>query len=254
LLPRQDLFGLVFNLVGSDSGPRMLVDIQLQQSAMAHGFVFAITTRKRARAVRHERFDVGKLTHQESNSSSSTSSTPSSSAISPKLVVHSEHSEITSLLLKSGIHHIAGGRKPLLEELYISDQPEEEPEERSENPSGMSLRAMLRLPSPDPKGLEQVEDALEVLLHLVDYLCESVKLPPTVVKKLERSRNEAYKELDRKAEAERQDQLAKIKADRRKQRLEQISKLPLAERRKAEEKERKRELKKSQMKRTRVVK
>ncbi|KAJ1912466.1 hypothetical protein H4219_005589 [Mycoemilia scoparia] len=260
LKPRQDLVGLLSEAL-ANQGERLLVDIVLSKENDGSGggriedFIFAITPKKRATTIRRERYDINQFTRQESIQTNSTNK------ISAKLAIHSEHGEITQLMLKApGIEKIASGRNPILEELIISDQPISEPKNLEETKvPEKHLFAIFKLPnhkkgSGGVEGRLQVQEALDILINMVDYLVDSVKLSSATKKKLEKARSEAYKGLAKKGELERQDQLAKIKADKKKAEQDRLAKLPAAERRKIEEKQRKREAKKSMSKRTKLVK
>ncbi|KAJ2304438.1 hypothetical protein IWW55_002424, partial [Coemansia sp. RSA 2706] len=95
---------------------------------------------------------------------------------------------------------------------------------------------------------------LEFVFYLVDYIGEAVRLRPESTKKLAKARDEAFKEFARMAEQEKQEALAKVLADKRRAELEEVEKMSPDQRRKWEEKDRKRQLKKEQNKRTRRVK
>ncbi|KAJ2714687.1 hypothetical protein H4R19_001599 [Coemansia spiralis] len=240
LRPRQDPVALLGDLV-SGGHERLEIEVTLDDEAFS-GFVFAVVPRKRARAVGRDRYDIATFASAASNS-----------RVPQKLVVFSESGDVTAQMLDSGLGDLLTDDGCLLEEIHVSDSPAEKPEshdfERTKR-----LLATIRLPEPTASGAQRVEEALGFVFYLADYIAEAVELRPETARKIAKARDVAFKEFARLAEKERQDAVAKIAADRRRAELEDVDKMAPAQRRKWEERDRKRALKKSISKRTRVVK
>ncbi|KAJ2873855.1 hypothetical protein H4R27_006544, partial [Coemansia aciculifera] len=138
----------------------------------------------------------------------------------------------------------------LLEELHVTDSPSEKPESHDFK-CEKKLMAVIRLPAATAEGLAQFKEMLEFVFYLVDYISEAITLRPESMRKLGKAREEAYKEFTRMAEQEKQDALAKTLAEKRRIELEGVDKMSPEQRRKWEEKDRKKQLKKEQSKRVR---
>ncbi|KAJ2078365.1 hypothetical protein H4R24_004535, partial [Coemansia sp. RSA 988] len=203
------------------------------------GFVFAAVPRRRAKAVGRDRYDVSTFTKLASNDK-----------IPSRFAIFSESADATAQVLDSGLEQLLSDNDSLLEEIYITDCPSEKPETHQFK-RDKKILATIRLPAPTNDGINRVRESLEFVFYLVDYIVEAIALRPESTRKLTKAREEAFKEYARQAEQEKQEALAKIVADRRRAELEEVDKMSPDQRRKWEEKERKRKLKKEQSKRTR---
>ncbi|KAJ2610758.1 hypothetical protein H4S08_003477 [Coemansia sp. RSA 1365] len=240
LRARQDPVALLNNLV-ANTHERMEIEVTMNDDAFS-GFVFAAVLRRRAKAVGRDRYDICTFAKVATNDK-----------ISSRFVVFSESADATAQLLDSGLEELLNDDDSLLEEIYITDCPSEKPETH-EFKRDKKLLAAIRLPAPTSDGIKKVRETLEFVFYLVDYIAEAITLRPESVRKLTKAREEAFKEYARLAEQEKQEALAKIVADRRRAELDEVDKMSPDQRRKWEEKERKRKLKKEQSKRTRRVK
>ncbi|KAJ2242926.1 hypothetical protein GGH97_003742 [Coemansia sp. RSA 475] len=145
------------------------------------------------------------------------------------------------------------GESGLLEEIYVTDSPAEKPETHDFKRE-KRLLVTIRLPASTAAGIQSFREALEFVFYMVDYIAEGINLRAETTKKLGKARDEAFKEFARMAEQEKQEALAKILADKRRAELDEVDKMSPEQRRKWEEKDRKKQLKKEQGKRTRRVK
>ncbi|KAJ2004369.1 hypothetical protein GGI04_002625 [Coemansia thaxteri] len=240
LKARQDAVALVNDMVANVQ-EKVEVEITLNDDE-SPGFIFAAVPRKRAKAVGRDRYDIATFTK-----------VVGSDKLSPKFAVFSENADATAQLLDSGLGDVLADADTLLEELYVSDSPSEKPESHDFKRE-RKLLAVIRLPSASDEGIAQFKEALELVFYMVDYVAEAIVLRPESVRKLAKAREEAFKEFARMAEQEKQEALAKTLAEKRRIELEEVDKMSPEQRRKWEEKDRKKQLKKEQSKRIRRVK
>ncbi|OLY83669.1 UPF0674 endoplasmic reticulum membrane protein [Smittium mucronatum] len=222
LKSRQDLVSLANDFL-ADNEEKISFEIILDQNKAA-GFVFGIVPKQKTKVVLQERFDISTFTN-----------VLNTDKIDPKLAVFSESSEATNLVLSSGLSKYTNPNTGLITELFISDQPDKKPDEL-DFPRRKRLIASIKIPKLDESGIPQLVDNIEFVFYLIDYICQSVSLRPETLKKLEKSRSAAYKDLQRKEDLKKQEEAAKASALKRKIELESIERLPIEQRRKAEEK------------------
>ncbi|KAI9506114.1 hypothetical protein GGI25_003776 [Coemansia spiralis] len=239
LKARQDAIALLNDLAANNQ-ERLEIEITLNDDEFS-GFVFAAVPQKRSKAVGRDRYDISTL-----------AKVVSSDKVAPKVVLFSENGDVTSQMLESGLSDILADERSLLEEIYVSDTPTEKPESH-EFKREKKLTAVIRLPEPTDESIKKVREILEFVFYLVDYISETITLRPEAVRKLTKARDEAFKEFARVAEQEKQDALAKTLAEKRRIELEEVAKMAPEQRRKWEEKDRKKQLKKEQSKRVRRV-
>ncbi|KAJ1906318.1 hypothetical protein LPJ81_001417 [Coemansia sp. IMI 209127] len=240
LKARQDAIALLNDFVANNQ-EKLEVEITLNDSESA-GFVFAAVPQKRSKAVNRDRYDIYTLAKPVKGDK-----------VLPKTALFSEHGDITSQMLDSGLSDILGDEASLLEELYVTDTPSEKPENHDFKLE-MKITAVIRLPEPTSDGAQRLREMLDFVFYLVDYVSEAIKLRPETAKKLAKTRDEAFKEFARMAEKDKQDALAKAVAEKRQIELEEVAKMSPEQRRKWEEKDRKKQLKKEQNKRVRRIK
>ncbi|KAJ1894558.1 hypothetical protein LPJ66_005117 [Kickxella alabastrina] len=240
LKARQDPVSLLNDLVANNQ-EKLEMEIVLNEDEFV-GFVFAAVQRKRAKALNRDRYDISTFTKIVANDK-----------ISPKLVLFSENADATAQLLESGLGDILADNNSLLEELVITDSPAEKPDSH-EFKRDKKLSVVIRLPEATNNNIAQFKELLEFVFYLVDYIPEGINLRPESVRKLAKTRDEAFKEFSRMVEQDKQEALAKALSEKRRIELEQVGKMSPEQRRKWEEKDRKKQLKKEQSKRVRRVK
>ncbi|KAJ2908066.1 hypothetical protein GGI21_003259 [Coemansia aciculifera] len=240
LRARQDAIALI-NDLAANTREKVEIEITLNDD-VSSGFVFAAVPRKRSKAAGRDRYDIATFTKAVINDK-----------VSPKVVIFSENADATTQLLDSGLGDILADENTLLEELYVTDSPLEKPDSHDFKRE-KKLMAVICLPAATGEGLAQFKKVLEFVFYLVDHIAETIALRPESAKKLAKAREEAYKEFTRMAEQERQEALAKTLAEKRRIELEGVDKMSAEQRRKWEEKDRKKQLKKEQSKRVRRVK
>ncbi|KAJ1735241.1 hypothetical protein LPJ61_000655 [Coemansia biformis] len=240
LSARQDPVALLTDLVGGGR-EKLELEVVLDDDASS-GFVFAAVPRKRARAVGRDRYDIATFASAASNS-----------RVPENLVVFSECADATTQMLDSGLDELLADEGCLLEEIHVTDSPAEKPETHDFE-RVKKLLATIRLPAPTDDGARRFGETLAFVFYLVDYIAEAVRLRPESARKIAKSRDAAFREFARLAEQKKQEAVAKIAADKRRTELDEVGKMSPEQRRRWEERDRKRALKKSLGKRTRVVK
>ncbi|KAJ2490778.1 hypothetical protein IWW37_002881 [Coemansia sp. RSA 2050] len=239
LRARQDAVALI-NDLAANTQEKVEIEVTLNDDESS-GFVFAAVPRKRSKAIGRDRYDIATFTKIVSNEK-----------VSPKVAIFSENADATTQLLDSGLGDILASETSLLEELHVTDSPSEKPESHDFK-CDKKLMAVIRLPVATAEGLARFKETLEFVFYLVDYISEAVVLRPESTRKLAKAREEAFKEFARMAEQEKQDALAKALAEKRRIELEGVDKMSPEQRRKWEEKDRKKQLKKEQSKRVRRI-
>ncbi|KAJ2786183.1 hypothetical protein H4R18_000030 [Coemansia javaensis] len=241
LRARQDPIALASDLLAG-APERLEVEVELEDDAF-EGFVFAAVLQKRSRAVGRDRYDI-----------STFASSFRSDRVPARAVVFSECADATGQLLDSGLDAVLADEDALLEEIYVTDCPAEKPESHDFKRAKKVLATIRLPPEPTAADAQRLREALEFVFYLVDYVAEAVRLRPESARKAAKARAAAFKEFARQAELEKQEAVAKIAADRRRAERAEADKMSPEQRRKWEEKERKRALKKSLNRRTRVIK
>ncbi|KAJ2355828.1 hypothetical protein H4S02_003748 [Coemansia sp. RSA 2611] len=239
LTARQDPIALINDLTANNQ-EKLQIEVVLNDDVA--GFVFAVVPRKRSKAVNRDRYDISTFAKVAANDK-----------LPSGVVLFSENADATGQLLESGLDKVLASENCLLQEIFVSDSPAEKPESH-EFKHIKRLLATIRVPGATEAGIKEFREVLEFVFYLVDYIGEAVRLRPESTKKLAKARDEAFKEFARMAEQEKQEALAKVLADKRRAELEEVEKMSPDQRRKWEEKDRKRQLKKEQNKRTRRVK
>ncbi|KAJ1951177.1 hypothetical protein EC988_004121, partial [Linderina pennispora] len=239
LRARQDLVSLANDLVVNNEEK---IEIEVTLNDDAPGFVFAAVPRKRSKGVCRDRYDISTFAKIANNDK-----------VSSKVTIISEIADATQQLLASGLEEELADENSLISEVFVSDCPDTKPETHDFKRE-KKLLVSLRLPKHTAAGIAQFKKAFEFVFYLVDYLGEGMALRPETLRKLAKSRDEAYKEFAKMAEQERQEALAKALAEKRKNELEDVERMTPEQRRKWEEKDRKKQLKKEQSRRVRRVK
>ncbi|KAJ2590626.1 hypothetical protein H4R99_007037 [Coemansia sp. RSA 1722] len=239
LKARQDAVALLNDLAANNQ-EKVELEVVLNDDDAA-GFVFAAVPRRRAKALGRDRYDIATFAKPAA-----------SDRVAPAVAILSESGDVTSQLLDAGLGDMLNDSDALLEELVISDSPVEKPESHDFKRE-KKLSAVIRLPAATDANVRRFRDTLAFVFYLVDFVCEGLVLRPETTRKLAKARDDAFKEFARMAEQERQDALAKTLAEKRRIELDEVAKMAPDQRRKWEEKDRKRQLKKEQSKRVRRV-
>ncbi|KAI8827097.1 uncharacterized protein EV422DRAFT_563175 [Fimicolochytrium jonesii] len=142
--------------------------------------------------------------------------------------------------------------EPLIESVLLSDMPTEEPyklEDLTSQPK--TLTVTYRFPDLtklDDKQRQAIAKVAELPVILLDYIGQQGKLSVDGKAKIAKVRQAASQKILRAAEAERKEELARQKLQEKRARDEQVTSRTPEEQRKYEERERKKDLAKSQKK------
>jgi len=240
LYPRHDITTAVYNRVASLLGyekpaqDHVTVNMTLDD-ATCDDFVFAVLREKDSKELRTDRFDLKKFTKV-----SQPKSLPSS------LVVSSESNELTELLLDGRVSEVIREAGDAFNSLIITCYPEYAPNQLKESyPKTVSID--FNISGQDTKATANLVQLVCELPDILNARCRNFKAE--IKNKLRKNREEVQKEYAKIQAEERAEELLKKKADAKKAEEERIRNLSPAEQRKWEEKERAKELKKSQKKR-----
>ncbi|KAM5351454.1 hypothetical protein ACJ41O_004177 [Fusarium nematophilum] len=201
------------------------------------GFVWGVTHKDVMRRVRDDRYDLS-LTFTKDN---------------PKLpvwlTVMSESAEITDTLLTPELIEVLQNAGDLFEYLIVSDQPTDKPATLEETNPRKRIFLKYRLPSSG--NYEKLLPLFSYFLQLPDILVKAAHFRPEVTKKVRNTRENAVAELRKASEDQRQEErlLEKEKA-RKAKRDAELKGLDAKAQKKYLEKERDKELRKSQKRQT----
>lgn len=245
LRPRHDFFQWIFQTARTfvDLHYRPVDDIQLDfkllPGALQDGFVWAIVAKDELLSVKANRWDL------------TLAKTSENAAVPSAFVVMTEYADITENLLKPignfNLLNVLQDPKilPYFRSLSITDQPRERPnlpipvEERQKH-------VILSLSAPSSSHAADTTALVSAMFQLVDSL-NKIHLRPETKNKLKRIREDIDKTIKEDAEKEKREEALDAKAAaKRKAEEERIAKLSPAEQKKELEKERKRNLRKSQ--------
>ncbi|PVU85167.1 hypothetical protein BB559_006621 [Furculomyces boomerangus] len=238
LKTRQDLIGLANDFLASND-EQVSLEIILD-NAKVPDFIFGVVQKSKAKMLSKDRFDIEAFTKQVSHEK-----------LDQKFVALTETNDtVESIIVNSGLCEYIDNKNGLLTSVVISDQPETKPD-RLDFSKTKRLLATIKLPKTgDLKGYALFKETVGFVLHLVDFISNSITLRSETVKKLQKAREGAYRDLVRREEKRKQEELSKALAEKKKIEAESIQRLPVDQRRKAEEKLKAKQNKKS---RNRVV-
>ncbi|KAL2693936.1 hypothetical protein Neosp_000504 [[Neocosmospora] mangrovei] len=201
------------------------------------GFVWAVVHKDVMRQVRDQRYDLS-LTFTKDN---------------PKLplwlTVMSESAEVTDALLTPELIEAVESAGDLFEYLIVSDQPTDKPVTLEETSPRKRLFLKYRLPSSG--NYEKLLPLFSYFLQLPDVLVKVAHFRPEVTKKVRNTRENAIAEIKKLAEDQRQEErsLEKEKA-RKAKRDADLKGLDAKAQKKYLDKEREKEMRKSQKRQT----
>lgn len=200
-------------------------------------FVWALVNKTGMQKLRDERYDL------------SLTSTKDNSQLPYWATVMGESAEITNTLLTPELAAAVESAGSLFEYLIVTDQPTEKP--RTLDEASPSKRLLLKYRLPPDNDYSGLADLLAYFLRLPDLLVQSAHFRPEVLKKVRATREAMTKELRKAAEEEKNEErlLEREKAKKAKRDAE-LAGLDAKAQKKYLEKEREKELRKSQKKQT----
>ncbi|KAI0269159.1 DUF1682-domain-containing protein [Gloeopeniophorella convolvens] len=241
LRPRHDLFQLAYQfawgLIDLLYTPKddVTLDFKLHSTSAAPDFVWALVTKEEANSIRGERWDL------------TFTKTTEKPTLPPNVVVMSEFADVTDSVLKLAGPVLNALKDPKIQpyfrSLSITDQPRVRPTVPSTTREKHVLLSLSALP---PSQAGASAPLVSAVFELIDAL-EKIVLRPETKTKLKKTREEFSKALKDESEKEAREEAADAKlAAKRKAEEERIAGLSAAEQQKILERDRKRNLRKTQ--------
>ncbi|KAH8594867.1 hypothetical protein B0O99DRAFT_623808 [Bisporella sp. PMI_857] len=199
-------------------------------------FVWAIVNKDTMKQLRDERYDV------------SITTTKDSAKLPNWVTVMSESAEVTDLLLTPELIKAVENAGDLLEHLIITDQPIDQPLKLDDTVPKKRLYLSCKVPSGD---YSKVLPLFEYFIRLADVLVQSAHFRPEVTRKVKATRDNAIKQLQKVSEDEKAEERALEREKLKKQKRDNDLKgLDAKAQKKYLEKEKEKEIRKSQKKMT----
>lgn len=201
------------------------------------GFVWAVVNKDRMQKLREDRYDV------------TLTSTKDHSKLPNWLTVMSESSEITDALLTKDLVDAVVAAGDAFDHLIITDQPADRPKTLDDASPRKRLFLRYRLPSDDDYGT--LVPLLALFVRMPDRLVQAAHFRPEVMKKV-RATREAMTALIKKADQEErnEERVYEKEKSRKAKRDAELKGLDAKAQKKYLEKEREKELRRSQKKMT----
>ncbi|KAI0036840.1 DUF1682-domain-containing protein [Vararia minispora EC-137] len=229
LIPRHDMVQIVFqflwrNLYDLAYEPRdeLLLDFKISDDVAVPDFVFAIVSKDELHSIKDNRWDL---------SFTKTSENP---ALPSALTVMSEFADVTEAVFKQASTFLDTLKKPATQRYFrslsITDQPRAHPEKPT---FARERRVLLSLVAPPPSDAAATLPLVTATFALVDGL-ERLSLRPETKTKLRKVREEFVARMKEEAAREAKEEAADVRAAaKKKAEEERIAALPAAEQAKA---------------------
>ncbi|KAG6854768.1 hypothetical protein C0991_001195 [Blastosporella zonata] len=278
LRPRHDPFQYLFQfartLVDLHYRPKddVTLDFKLAPNALSQEFVWAIVAKDELLSIKNGRWDLVQLSFyyqcpRDANVISRHSQRQPSYPLCPlrsplclacvslciylhhsDVPTHIEFADVTDNILKPAL--VAALRDPKILPYFRSLSVTDQPRDRPEGPLPANKRQKHVILSLSlPPGAQDASTLVSALFPFIDSL-NNINLRPETKLKLKKTREELDKTLKVDSEREKKEEQTQAaedkKAEKRKLEQDRIAKLPAAEQQKILEKERKRNLRKSQ--------
>jgi len=241
LRPRHDLFQFAFQLarglidllyVPKDD---VTLDFKLHTTVTVPEFVWALVAKGEANAIKTERWDL------------TFTKTTENPRLPPNLVIMSEYADVTENLLKIAGPVLEALKDPMIQpyfrSLSITDQPRVRP---SAVPANRAKHVILSLAVPPASHVDISTPLVSAVFGLIDAL-EKINIRPETKSKIKKTRENFVKTLKDEAAREAREEAADAKlAAKRRAEEERIASLSAAEQQKLLERDRKRNLRKTQ--------
>ncbi|KAH9179887.1 hypothetical protein EDB89DRAFT_1923771 [Lactarius sanguifluus] len=211
------------------------LDFKLHTTVSVPDFVWALITKEESNSIKNERWDL---------TFTKTTENPS---LPPNVVVMSEYADVTDSVLKIAGPLLEAIKDPKIQPYFrsftITDQPRVRP---SVVPANKEKHVILSLAAPPPSHATDSVRLVSAVFDLIDVL-EKVNLRPETKSKLKKTREDFSKTVKDEAEREAREEAADAKlAAKRRAEEERIANLSAAEQQKLLERDRKRNLRKTQ--------
>jgi len=241
LRPRHDFFQIAFQflrgLIDLLYSPKdeIMLDFKLHSTSTVPEFVWAIVAKGEANSIKKERWDL------------TFTKTTENPQLPPNVVVMSEYADVTENILKIAEPVLEALKDPKIQpyfrSLSITDQPRVRPSVFSTN---RAKRVILSLTGPPLLHAAVSTRLVSALFGLIDAL-EKINLRPETKSKIKKTRENLAKTFKDETEREAREGAADAKlAAKRRAEEERIAKLSAAEQQKLLERDRKRNMRKTQ--------
>ncbi|KAH7063152.1 hypothetical protein B0J12DRAFT_641608 [Macrophomina phaseolina] len=200
------------------------------------GFVWAVVHKNLMKALRDDRYDI------------SLTSTKDHAKLPIFYTVMSESAEITDTLLTPELIKLIEQAGESLEAIVVSDQPMDQPKKLDDIVSRKRVSLSFALPSDDK--YDHILPLFQYFLRMPDQLVNVAHFRPEALRRVKQTREEEIRKIKKVDEEERAEE-RKLEADKAKkaERERKLKNLSADEQRKYLEKEREKDLRRSQRKR-----
>ncbi|KAI9669563.1 MAG: hypothetical protein M1817_004606 [Caeruleum heppii] len=223
---------------GGKQGQELLEQRKSNSQSSYDGFVWAVVNKDRMKRLRDERYDISLTTTKDH----------------PKLpiwaTVMTESAELTELLLTKEMIAAVEAAGELLDYMIVTDQPLTRPSKLEEAVPKKRLQLSIRLPS-ESAETDPTLPLFTYFLRLPDQLASSAHFRPEVMRRVRQTREEQIRKLQRVDETEKlEERNLKRDKEKKEKRDAKLKGLTAEEQRKYLDKEREKEMKKSQKRMT----
>ncbi|KAG5962312.1 hypothetical protein E4U58_003916 [Claviceps cyperi] len=202
-------------------------------------FVWAIVHKESMRRLREDRYDV------------TLTATKENAKLPPWLVIMSESAEVTDTLLTPELINAVKSAGDDFEYLIVSDQPIEKPAKLEDTISRKRIFLKYRLPSGGANTLGDLVPLFQYFLRLPDFLVQNARFRPEVLKKVRATREAMIAQIKKTLNEEKsEDRIWEKEKAKKAKRDADLKGLDAKAQKKYLEKEKEKELRRSQKKTT----
>lgn len=223
---------------GGKLGREVVEDRKLPGNSTYDGFVWAIVHKDAMKRLRDERYDL------------SLTSTKDHPKLPAWATVMSEGAEITETLLTPDLIKAVTEAGEALEALIVTDQPIDQPKKLNETVPKKRIHLNLHLPS-SRSGYDSTLPLFQYFLRMPDHLVSAAHFRPEVMRRVRQTREDEIRKIKRVDEGEKAEE-RKSQGDKAKKEKRDalLSSMSADQQRKYLDKERDKEARRSQKKRT----
>ncbi|KAI9679587.1 MAG: hypothetical protein M1829_001548 [Trizodia sp. TS-e1964] len=219
-------------LVPTEDG-KQSQDQRAKAASSYDSFVWAIVNKDDMKRLRDERYDVSLTT------------TKDNSKLPDWATIMTESAEVTDLLLSAELIEVIEKAGEVFEYLIVTDQPIDKPLKLDDAIPKKRLQLSLRVTTSNE--LDSLAPLISYFLRLPDQLASSAKFRPEVMRKVRQTREDEIRKLQKADQDERAEERSVKRGQDKKDKRESLLKnMSAEEQRKYLEKEREKDLRKSQ--------
>ncbi|KAG0368719.1 hypothetical protein BC939DRAFT_446691 [Gamsiella multidivaricata] len=226
--PRQDLIRTLFTIFSTPVQDTCTLNVTMQPNEYSDG-VFAVVPKTTGSIIRNKYYDLTTFTKASNQK-----------ALDNSLITLTESNELTEAILPL-ISNKLNEAAQWLDYFVVSDQPSFKPETLPTEPYAKRISLSFRLPN--ARDTREIAPLVEALIACLDGLPNACHVPSVIKTKISRAREEAAKEIGKKAQQER---ARELEEKRLREKREQEKNLSPDAQRKLAAKEEKKAIKKRQ--------